>query len=174
MNKIIIIAGGFAVIVVLAAVLVWPQCQKLQIVNSEIKNKETEFNSQKLYFAQIKEASEKLSGYSDVLSKISDALPKDPSLASLVNFLQANSSETGLLLKRIALSGTTAPNKARAFAETRVIMQISGSYDSFNDFLKIIENSARIIEVESISVDIPSEKSGNSPEFILNLKANSY
>ena len=175
MNKIIIIVGGLVVAVVIALVLAWPQYQKIQALNLDIEIKGEDLRSQETYFSQVKDIAVKLQEYSDTLLKTSNALPKDPSLASLVNFLQINSAQTGLILKKIVLGGTVAPSENKgALMETQLIIQVSGSYDAFKDFLKLVENSARIIEVQNISIDIPSEKLGESPMFTLDLKTFSY
>jgi len=175
MNRIIIIASGVIIALILALVLVLPQYQKLQALNSDIESKKEELHSQETYFSQIKDTSTKLQEYSDALSKVSTALPKDPSLAALANFLQINSAQTGLILKKIVLGGTTEQAGSKgSLAETQVVIQVSGSYEAFKNFLSLIEGSARIIEVQSISIEIPSEKSEESPEFTLSLKTVSY
>jgi len=175
MNRTIIIVGGLVGALALAVFLAWPEYQKLQILNSDIENKKTELQSQETYFSQVKEISTQLQGYSDALAKISSALPKDPSLAALANFLQTNSAQTGLILKKIVLGGTAAPSENKGFfTETRLVIQVSGSYEAFRNFLSLIENSARIIEVENVSVEIPPQETKESPTFTLNLKITSY
>lgn len=156
-------------------VLAWPQYQKLQALNLDIKNKQADLQSQETYFTQVKEISAQLQEYPDALAKIASALPKDSSLAALVNFLQANAAQTGLILKKIVLGGATLPSESqRLLIETRLIIQLSGSYESFKDFLGLVENSARLIEVENLSVEIPSKESKESPTFTLDLKTTSY
>jgi len=175
MNKIIIIAGGVIIALVFAVVLVWPQYQKLQLLNVDIENKKAELQSQESYFSQVKETSIELQEYSDALFKISNALPQDPSLASLANFLQINSAQTGLILKKIVLGGTSVPTEGKGpLAETQTIIQVSGSYEAFKNFLVLIEESARLINVQNISIEIPQEESEESPTFTLELKTISY
>ena len=174
MNRIIIVAGVM-IALVLAVVLVWPQYQKNQTLNSDIESKKEELWSQETYFSEVKEISAKLQEYSDVFSKISDALPKDPSLASLANFLQTNSAQTGLILKKMVLGGTIPPSDDKeSLTETQFIIQVSGSYGAFKNFLALVENSARIIDVQSLSIDIPPKESEGSSTFTLDLKTTSY
>lgn len=176
-NKIIIIAGGLLMALFFALVLALPKYQKLQFLNSDIEKKKEELQVQEAYFSQVKEVSAKLQEYSGVLSKIADALPEEPSLASLANFLQVNSAETGLILKKIVLGGTgpVAPSgKKESLSETRFVIQVSGSYQALKDFLAVVENSARMIEVQTLSVETPLEKSGGTPTFTLDLRTFSY
>lgn len=175
MNRIIIIAAGVVMALVLGFVLVWPQYQKLQALRVNIENKRGELHSKEAYFSQVKEISAQLQEYQDPLLKISNALPMDPSLASLANFLQTNSAQTGLILKEITLGGTVAPSEQQgSLTETQITIQASGSYKAFKDFLSLIENSARLIEVQNISMEMPTGKSKESPMFTLDLKTTSY
>lgn len=175
MNRIIIIVAGVVIALIFGLVLVWPQYQKLQVLNSDIYNKQESLRSQRAYFAQVKEISAQLQEYPESLSKISDALPQDPALASLANFLQTNAAQTGLILKKIVLGGTVAPSEnKKSFTETQLILQVAGSYKAFKDFLSLIEKSARMIEVQNISIEIPPKESKESPTFTLDLKTTSY
>lgn len=175
MNRIIIIVAGLVLALIFGLILVWPQYQKLQALNSAIENKREELRSREAYFAKVKEVSAQLQEYPEALAKISAALPKDPSLAAFINFLQTNSAQTGLILKKMVLGGTAAPSAdKKSFTETQFIIQASGSYESFKNFLSLIENSARIIEVQNISIEIPPKESKESATFTLNLKTTSY
>jgi len=175
MNKIIIIVSGVVIVLFFVLVLIWPQYQKLQALNLDIKTKQADLRSQETYFTQVKELSAQLQEYPDALAKISSALPKDPSLASLAHFLQINSAQTGLILKKIVLGGMTLPSESnRSLIETRLVIQVSGSYKAFKDFLGLVENSARIIEVENLSIEIPPKESKESPTFTFGLKTISY
>ena len=173
MNKLIII-GSSGITIAIALLLVWPQYQKLQALKSDVELKKQDLQSQQAYFSQFNDISVRLQEYPDALSKISDALPKDPALASLVSFLQTNSSQTGLILKKIVLGGTAALENKKSLKETQLVIQVSGSYQSFKDFIALIENSSRIIDVQNISIEIPSKTSKESPTYTLDLKTTSY
>lgn len=154
-------------------VLVWPAYQNLQLSNNGIKEKETTLRSKEEYYSQIKRTSIQLQDYSEALLKISDALPKDPSLAALVNFLQTNASQTGLIFKKIVLGGTV-PLKEGSLKETQFVIQVSGSYSALKNYLSTIETSSRMIELQSVSMKIPPEESEESPTFTLDIKTYSY
>jgi len=174
-NKTIIIVAGVLIALVLVLVLVWPQYQKLQALKLDIRNRQADLLSQETYFSQIKEIATQLQSYPDALAKISSALPQDPSLAALVNFLQVDSAQTGLILKKIVLGGTTLPSEnQRLMTETRLVIQVSGSYTAFKDFLALVENSARLIKVDNLSIEIPTKDSKESPTFTLDLRTTSY
>ena len=174
MNKIIIIVASLIVALTLGLLLVWPKYQELQVLRVTIKEKELVLESQQNYFAQIREISTRLQEYPEPLAKISSALPKEPNLASLINFLQINSSQTGLILKKIVLGGTTEPKEEGVLKETEVIIQVSGSYKSLKDLLTVVESSSRMIEVQNVSVEAPQKDQKGSPTFTLDIKTYSY
>lgn len=166
MNKLIVIAGCLVLVLILGLFLTWPKYQTLQVLRTNIEAKETELQSKEEYFSQVKEVSEELEKYTESLAKISSALPETPALPSLFNFLQLTASQTGLVLEEITLGGM-------AKGEIQVTCQLSGQYSALKSFLKAVESSARMIEVEGISFESP-EKAKELFEFTVQIKTHSY
>jgi len=166
MNKLILIVGCLALTLIVGFVLTWPKYQAWHILSLTIAAKETELQSQQEYFKNIKETSEELAKYSESLDKISSALPYNPSLPAMFNFLQVTASKTGLILEEITLGGM-------AEGEIRLSCQAAGNYLAMKSFLLALENSARMIEVENIAFISPEEK-GESFSFAVRIKTHSY
>jgi len=103
------------------------------------------------------------------LAIIDSALPPEPSLPNLFDYFQKAASQNGLVLTEMTPAGTVSANGLR---ETRVILVMSGSYSSFKSFLSTLENSARVIEPESISFASPMEEVPFT--FNLRIKTHSY
>jgi len=166
MNKLIIIGVCLILALVLGFTLTWPKYQNLRVLQINIEAKEAEFQSKEEYFSRVKEVSEELEKYPESFSKISSALPENPSLPSLFNFLQLSAAQTGLVLEEIILGGV-------AEGEIKASCQLTGDYSAFKSFLLILENSARIIEIEKISFAFP-EEAEESFDFIVRIKTNFY
>lgn len=173
MNKTLITIGSVVLALILAVVLVWPKYQVLNTLKTEIGRKDAEFQSKREYFSQLREISRKLENYEENLSKISSALPQDSSLPSLFNFLQMTSSQTGLVLGEIKLSGITTSKESQELKEIRVNLRVAGKYPAFKNFLLALETSARLIEVEKISFSYPKE-SKESFSFGIEIKTQGY
>jgi len=170
-NKLIIIIGCFALALVLGLFLLLPKYQNIQSLKADIQEKELEFRSKEAYFVQIKEISKTLEDYEEPLFKISSAVPSDSSPPSLFNFFQFTAGQTGLILKDVNLGGTVIPKDGKdSMKETKLTLYLAGFYNSFKDFLLAIENSSRMIEVESISVEPPTKELDDPTLFILNIK----
>ena len=166
MNKLIIIGGCLVLTLILGLILTWPKYQTFQTLQLNIKIKEAEFQSKQAYFSEIKEISEQLEEHTDALGKISSALPENPSLPSLFNFLQLSAAQTGLVLGEIILGGVS---QGEILVTTRVI----GDYPDFKNFLLALENSARMIEVEGVAFASP-QKPTESFTFVVQIKTYSY
>jgi len=154
---------------VLGVVLVYPKCQELSLLQKNIKVKKLDLESKEEYLSHLNDLSEKLKKNEAQLSKIDSALPSEPSLAALFDFLQKASSQNGLVLQEISAITPPPPEGLR---ETRVTLVMTGSYLSLKSFLSTLEKSARMIEPESISFSYPEEIGPFS--FNLRIKVYSY
>ena len=149
--------------------LIFPKYQNLNSLKKEIFEKEDELSSQEKYFETLQETSEELKKYEDSLSKVDTALPQNPSLPELLNFIQKTSSQSGLSLKGIS-PAVTSPLEGE-IKETRINFLLVGSYPDFKNFLSILEKSARLIDIENFSFSSLKEGPFN---FNLAIKVYSY
>jgi Tfp pilus assembly protein PilO len=176
MKKTFIITISLALAILFGLGLVWPKYQAFSNLQAEIEARNKELESKRDYFSQVEKISQDLKIYEAQLAKISSALPPDPSLPALFNFLQKSASQSGLILEKISLGGIVAQKKDEkpgVIKEIMVNMELSGSYESFKNFLSAMEKSARLIEVESISFSSPEEP-GDPFSFELSIKTQSY
>jgi Tfp pilus assembly protein PilO len=174
MPKTIYIVAFLLIILILGAVLIWPKYQELNAIKIEIGAKETELQNIGEYYSDLEQTNLGLEEYADNLAKIETSLPSGPSLPSFLNFLQEKSSENGVVLKTINFISSPSPISGKSkIKETSLNISFSAPYSAFKNFLSTLENSARLIEVESISFSSPEEK--EKPfEFNLGLKIHSY
>jgi len=157
MNKLYITALSLVLAVILMVVLLWPKYQDLQELTAFLEQKETELQLKKDYFSQLRETSRKLEEYGENLSKINSALPEDPSLPSLFDYIQQTASQTGLLLEKIELRGIKPAKKNSKIREIHLNFILSGLYPDFKNFLSALEKSARLIQVQKIMFSTPQD-----------------
>jgi Tfp pilus assembly protein PilO len=149
----------YSIVFILISVLlvfffISPKREIVSQLNSEIKQKEIGLQNQDKYFQKVREVYEKLKNYQEEISKIDSALPKDPSIPSLFDFLQRTSSQSGLLLENLALSGMKEEGKIKKWT---INLSLKGDYTSFKNFISTIEKSARLIKVEKILISSEGE-----------------
>lgn len=122
---------------------------------------EKQVNERQKYFQDFKSSLEEMAAYQDTLEKIDAALPGEVFLASLIEFFDQKANSSGLILKSFAPAAALsnfgeeindATGQAKKIPAQYFTMVLSGSALSFENFLKDIETSARLVDVESISL----------------------
>lgn len=147
---IIIIAMVIAALLV-GFFLVWPEYQKFQQLQLELGQKKAELDSKVSYYSEIKNIWGKLEGYEDSLAQIEGAVSESYSLPALFNYLQRLAGQTGLVMEDLTFGGIAG----ETIKEISFNLEISGTYTSFISFLNILEHSAKLFNVKSISFSSP-------------------
>ncbi len=145
--------------------VVLPQISAAGKAKEDFLKTEKEVNDRQQYFTGLKNSLEEIASYQDTLEKIEAALPGEISLASLIEFFNQKANNNGLVLKSLApaiapvsdegenndeqQSGTQQAEKNPA---QYFMLVLSGGMSSFESFIKDIETSARLVDVESISL----------------------
>ena len=173
MNRLTLTIVCFAVTLGLGIGVLLPKYQRFELSQTGIEKKDIELQYKEEKISQLRTISGELKENQESLSKILTALPTTPSVPSMFNFLQRTSSETGLVLESIGLSGIVTLEESSELKAIQIKLQVVGSYSAFKDFLSALENSARIFEVKSISFSAPKE-GGKSFSFNLSIIAHSY
>lgn len=165
----------FALILFFTAILIilfWvlPQYQNMVAIQKVVADFETAKKEQENYFEELRRTARELERAQEILSKIDSALPSNPSLPELFNFLHKLSTQCGLVFSQIS-SITTNSLPDSELKATEIGIVLSGNYADLKKFLSGLENSSRLIEVENISFS-SSEK--EPFQFNLKIKVYSY
>lgn len=165
-----IIIGVIIFSLIFGFLFCWPKYPELKSLQKNIKIKQDELSWQKEYFIKLSQIKNELKNYETEFSKINTALPKDNSVPALLNFIQIAASQSGLVLKAISPTAASPSLFNPDIKETQLSFSLDGSYSSFKNFLFVLENSARFIDVEDISFSSPKEKD----IFTFNIKIKTY
>lgn len=148
-----------------AMLLVVPKYNEFLDVEQKVSDKQADLESREAYFASLRKTADELQQYAEPMAKISAALPTSAQAPTLANFLQASSSQSGLLLKKYQYSGKNSAKETLSGSASVLTMQkmemsvdLEGTYESFKDFLGIVERSSRLIEVTGMQISPPSAK----------------
>lgn len=158
MPRILIIAASLGLTLILGILFLWPQYQNLQNIQLKLENKETELINRDKYYQNLFSLSEKLREFETELSMIDSALPSEIFLPSLYHFFRETSSENGLILTNITTTSSPSLPGRENIQVISISIEVSGSYSSLRNFLKALEKSARIIEVNNVSFNSPGEE----------------
>jgi len=162
-------------ILFLGLIFFWiPEYKKLQNIQFELNQKKLDLANKELYFSKLREIEGKLADYSEEIDKINSALPDHSDVIGVINYLVKNSSLNGLTWTNVGLDKIGVGSKDTKTKKTMFNMSFSGSYNNFKKFLYLIEKSARLIDLSSLSFSpAPSSNSGDL-EFKLKFLINSY
>lgn len=201
MEKIFVLPVLFLAVFLIAIFLVWPATENFFVLKELNLQKQKALQAQQDYFNNLESASDKTVFFGSELAKMNSALPPGLSAASLMEFLQVKSSENGLIIKSLTppdiVYKKSLPEQAGGAAgaagdetanpvgdaenagtvsriqEAEFILSGSGSVESFENFLRALETSARLFEIETFSLD--TGLAGESlPDFHLLLKVYYY
>jgi len=168
----VVIIATFILILIIGGIFLFPKFSQLSEIKENIQAKEMELQYSKEYFDRLEELKIKLDENALEISKISSALPTDTFVPSVFKFIQETASLSGIILTEInpftveLLEGNTKIN------ETTFTVELIGTYSSFKEFLSILENSARLFEVNNLS--FKQNKEIDTLDFSLNLRTFSY
>lgn len=152
----------FFVAFLIVVYLIVPQFSKLAKLQTAVADKQDELEQTANYFVNLGNSLSELSSYQEYLTTIQASLPAELSLASLLGFFQEELSKHGLILKSIGQNTAVARQKVQQEVDAKVKaksgfikesfidINIKGSVVSFESFLRDIEKSSRMIEVEQI------------------------
>ncbi len=156
---------------VLFGLMVKPSYQEWSSAGQKIKTKEAELRSQQDYYDSLQKASKSLQENAASLAKIDASLPRKPDTPALFSYFQKTCSQNGLILETIS-----APNigETEKFSGKKIgfSLSLSGTYSSFKNLLAAFQKSARLIEIESVSLRAPAK--GDIFNFNISLETYSY
>lgn len=160
-----------------------PKYSDFRKLEKEVWQKENFWQKKEVYFSNLKKTIQSLEeDEKESLEKINTALPNQLSIAALLNFFEKKTLETGLFLEGFTVGtvqSITGPEEKTPESEEKIkpqkkqalfSLKLSGSFSSLENFVREIERSARIIEIEKASLKIPSSNKGESLEILLAVK----
>lgn len=168
-----LIAGGYFFIL--------PKYQEFNQKKKEVEFTDEEFRAKEEYLFNIENTLKELLKYEEEVSKIDSALPSDPSIAALLNYFQKESSQNGLILKDIDVSGLFTQEAAGdKIQKMPFSLTVAGSYASFKNFVLAVYKNTRLIEIKSIKFSNVFQETEKGPvtkdlfDFALEVETQSY
>jgi Tfp pilus assembly protein PilO len=145
--------------------LVLPEYREFKDLQKELTDKKAEYAKQYDYYNAIDNIFYDLQGQKSDLAKIDSALPKDSKLGEIINFLQRTIKDNNLTSRNLFFSKSSGKSvKSISFS-----IDLEGDYESLKEFMRALEESARIFEITNISF-----KSSAQPPYKFNLQIKTY
>jgi Tfp pilus assembly protein PilO len=168
----------FAVAIIFGINVLLPRLNQFQGLSKEVKEKTTELQNKEKYYTNLRQIDEQLRAKSSELSKVNSALPEEPSIPSVLNFLQKAGTQSGLVVKNLGDFSVSNSETNSNLKDIEFGLEISGTYPSFKSLVTILEKSARWFEIKSVSLNYASPEAGlagkDTFSFVIRVITHSY
>ncbi|MDP2735195.1 MAG: type 4a pilus biogenesis protein PilO [bacterium] len=144
----ILVAGAVGI----GTVFTWPSWQDYQLLATQLRERQQELENREAYYADLREIAERLSEFPEELAKVEAAIPDDPGLPSLYDFMQSEAALSGMNLRTIS---ALIDSKGEGVQEMQVIpvtLELSGSYGAAKEFLSRLKVASRMTSLQSLNV----------------------
>lgn len=158
---IIIIVFSYVLSVFLGGLM--PKYREVRRLRSDLNQQRRVLLQREDYLESLTKTLEEKEERKEELKRVDQGLPPEAEISSLLELLQKSLTETGLIFKQIGkFSKALVKNEGGVeLWNSRISIEVSGSYDSFKSFLEKIERSAYIVEVDGVSFEYDEEKGGS-------------
>jgi len=155
--------------VVLGIFLTWPKYQDFQQLSFELKEREQKLENRETYFADLARVKADLAEFQEPLLKVEAALPLDPQLPVLYDFLQTTAAFSGMVVRDI--SASVQDQKQEFLMRTiPVTLELTGSWEALKELISRLETASRMALVQSLNVSLGQEDG----RFNITLQLNAY
>ena len=174
------ILASFTILIIsliFAQVGLVPKYHQYKRLSSQWEKAQQNLEARQKYYAQLFTINGKLQQHQTAVSKVGAALPTAPDAPALYRFIQEKASENGLVLKGLGGLKISHP-KGKAIGVIQFGGVVQGNYGALLSFLRSVENSARLINITSVTL-LPEEKASANkklttvslPRYALSLEA---
>lgn len=140
---------------------VWPEYTQLRQYIDQEKIKEKDLENMISYNQSLKGMVNGLQGdYKEKIKEVKSGIPNDHYIPSLLSEIKDLSYETGVKIINVGDFSINEYSAGENIKQVEIEIQVQGSYPNFKNFILRLENSIRIISVNSIRI----EKSSRSSE----------
>ncbi|MBI2642060.1 MAG: type 4a pilus biogenesis protein PilO [Candidatus Wildermuthbacteria bacterium] len=168
MKKPFLVIGLWAGTVVVLVFWAWPAFQEYSVTLEALGVLSSELESRENYFSDLASLNSELQKQKEGLSRLDAALPDTPALPQLYDALQDIAASSGLVLSSVS----SVVQEEAKLKSIDASITLEGSYASLKEFLKGVQQSSRLVTVQSL--DFATPKEGNRFEFHIKLRAASY
>lgn len=183
----LIIAGAISGAVLIATLFILPAYQEAKVLRQEVASEEDSLQRKKDLISQIEALTEKFQQSQDKVEKINLIVPQDPNIPEAIIQLESLAARSGMILGSIDLGAQKSGQLQRRgedisdeetsedglrYKTLLMKQKVIGSYSSFKNYLKAVEENMRLIDVVSVIFSSPGSEDGRSVfEYTLSLNA---
>lgn len=157
--------------------LLAPQYKELKDLQRGFEIERITLSRREEYISHLESRAREIDEHQDELNKVDYALPPYSQVPWLAEFLARSLPRAGMVLKDIGAfsSSVVGDDIDKKLVANSLKVKVEGGHDALLRLLKILEESACLIEVDKILLSPPAEEYATDDifEFILTLRAHS-
>jgi Tfp pilus assembly protein PilO len=141
-----------AVCLALVFLVIYPSIKKIPELNTEINTARTLGDQLEAKISNLKKLVDFKGAVDENLTLVNDVLVSEPMVPELLAQVDQIAKEAGLDVSTLTYSTGSVSNSDKektSYSTVTVSIGAKGSYDQVTSFFKILENSARIVNVDS-------------------------
>ncbi|PIR98081.1 MAG: hypothetical protein COT89_01430 [Candidatus Colwellbacteria bacterium CG10_big_fil_rev_8_21_14_0_10_42_22] len=147
----------FVATLVIYSSLLLPEYQDIQELRGTLKSTKAVFNQEEVAVAGVEGLLERYDSISEIRKTVDLRLPGEENQASAINQIRGAVISSDMLLNSLSVrplaievSESPSPGVVRPIGSMRVLVDITGDYQSLKTFLESIETNVRFMEVHSL------------------------
>ena len=157
--------------------LLIPQYKQLKDIQVELESENIALDRREEYIAHLKLRAIEIDEHQEALDKVNYAFPPHSQVPWLAEFLAYSLPRVGMVLKDIGAfsSSVIGDDLDKEVVADSLKVKIEGGHDAFLRLLKVLEESACIVEVDKILLSVPIEERSSEDifEFVLTIRTHS-
>jgi len=157
--------------------LLAPQYKQLKDIQAELGIENIALNRREEYTTHLELRAVEIDEHQEDLDKVNYAFPPHSQIPWLAEFLAYSLPRVGMVLKDIGAfsSSIIGDDIEKEVVADTLRIKIEGGHDAFLRLLKVLEESARIVEVDKILLSTPAEELATEDifEFVLTIRTHS-
>ncbi|MCH8987031.1 type 4a pilus biogenesis protein PilO, partial [Patescibacteria group bacterium] len=122
----------------------------------ELQEREQELENKEIYFADLTKVKADLGKLQEPFSKVEAALPLDPQLPALYDFLQTAAAFSGMSVRSISVS-VQDQTQALLMRTIPVTLELTGSYGALKELISRLNSASRMALVQSVNISSGQE-----------------
>lgn len=148
--------------------LIRPSILDARTEKKEVLTQEKILEQKKKTISKFKETSEKYQSFSSEIEKLNKVIFSEADLPRLFFQLESLAVNNGLILTNISFSGISSGD---GFGTISTNLQLTGSYQSFKNYLRALTTNIPLIDVQNIIFQGDADEDGR---YSYSLTVNSY
>jgi len=179
MKKSIIIIILIAIFVGIILLLDWPGVKDILSIQEEINHYSNLIEEKRELVSKTEQLKQAYDSKQEDIKKVYYVLPKEKQIPELIVQFEALASGNGLILEDLSIQKKKRAQETKKEEEQKtreavlqevetlkISLKVTGTYLSFESFLKTLESNVRIMDIQSI--DFTSKESKEEESLFLN------